>query len=367
MADKLLYWNRALSVSLVGLSLLLPIIVQGQQDESPKPVASEVPDFEFKPVPILTGSTAYFTKVTAGVVQDAPSVSPILLFPMGDKWLVEGKGSYSDTFARGANGSFDGTTSYGLIYAQADYIANRYLTIVGGRFTTPFGMYGERLAPNWIRALQTGPMTSSLISGSSLGGMLRGGFSAGSEKVNFTYSAYFSSNNTNHIVATDRSTGERIGLFLPGPRFEIGASFQQVLQADRAHAVGIHSEWQPNRLPITFRSEFVHQSGTKGTAYWIESVYRLSQIPPLRRLELVGRGEQFFADPKLTAAAAKKLGALGRDTNEGDAGLNYYVTSDVRASASYGRQFVVGRDANLWVIGLTYRFVMGLGPTGNAR
>lgn len=340
--------------------------MQGQ-DNATKPPATESQEFGFKAVPILTGSTAYFTRVTGGVVQDAPSVTPLLLYPIGDKWLVEAKGTYSDTFAKNAAGDYAGTTSYGLVNAQVDYIANRYVTVVGGRFTTPFGMYGERLAPNWIKALQTTPMTSSLISGSSLGGMLRGGFPAGTEKVNFNYAAYFSSNNTNHIVATDRSTGARMGVFLPGPRFEIGASFQQVLQLDHAHSFGIHSEWQPNRLPLTLRSEFVRQSGTKGRGYWIESVYRLNQIPPLRRLELVGRGQQFFRDPNLTAAAAKKLGALGRDTNEGDAGLNYYLRSDVRASASYGRQFAVGKDANLWVIGLVYRFVMPLGPTGSVR
>jgi hypothetical protein len=353
-------------VCLVASCLLFSVAMQGQ-DEAAKPPATEGQGFEFKPVPILTGSTAYFTRVTAGVVQDAPSVSPLLLYPMGDKWLVEAKGSYSDTFAKNSAGDYAGTISYGLVNAQVDYIANRYVTVVGGRFTTPFGMYGERLAPNWIKALQTSPMTSSMISGSSLGGMLRGGFPAGTEKVNFNYAAYFSSNNTNHIVATDRSTGARFSLFLPGPRFEIGASFQQVLQMDHAHSFGIHSEWQPNRLPITFRSEFVKQSGTKGTGYWIESVYRLNQIPPLRRLELVGRGQQFIRDPNLTAAAAKKLGALGRDTNEGDAGVNYYLRNDVRASASYGRQFAVGKDANLWVIGLVYRFVMPLGPTGSVR
>jgi hypothetical protein len=63
----------------------------------------------------------------------------------------------------------------------------------------------------------------------------------------------------------------------------------------------------------------------------------------------------------------KKLGALGKDTNEGDFGLNYYLRSDVRASASYGRQFVLGRDANLWVVGMTYRFIMPMLPQGGAR
>jgi len=44
--------------------------------------------------------------------------------------------------------------------------------------------------------------------------------------------------------------------------------------------------------------------------------------------------------------------------------MNYYFRSDVRASASYGRQFALGRNTNLWTIGMTYRFVMPMWPTG---
>jgi hypothetical protein len=321
-------------------------------------------DEEIKPVPILVGYPSYFTRVTAGQVQDAPSVSPLLLVPFGDKWLIEAKGNFSETYAKNAKGDYAGTASYGLGYAQVDYIANRFVTVSGGRFITPFGMYGERLAPNWVRALQVSPLSLPIISGSSLGGMLRGGFPAGTNKVNLNYAFYFSTANTNHLLATDRSTGGRIGFFLPGPRLEIGASFQQLLQADRSHSVGLHAEWQPNSLPLTLRSEYARSSGVKGSGYWIESVYRLSQVPYMRRLEVAGRAQQFFADPKLTKAAAGKLGALGRDTNQGDFGLNYYLHSDVRASASYGRQFAPGKNANIWVVGMTYRFIMPLAPKG---
>jgi hypothetical protein len=347
-----LWAKKATQMGLLCLVCLLSITVQGQEDLG-------------RPIPILTGSTGYFTRVNGGAFQDAPSVSPLLLVPIGDKWLLEGKGNYSRTYAKGEEGYYEGTSSYGMTYGQIDYLASRYVTITGGRFTTPFGIYGERLAPNWIRPLQITPMISSVPSGASLGGMLRGGFPAGSEKVNFNYAAYFSANNTHHLLATDRSTGGRIGFFFPGPRVEIGASFQQVLQLDRPHSAGVHFVWQPNRVPLTLRSEFVRQSGTKGSGYWIESVYRLSQVPYLRRLELVGRGQQFLADPKLTYAQVKKLGALGKDAQQADAGINYYFRSDVRASASYGRQFVLGRNANLWVVGMTYRFVVPLGPRGN--
>jgi hypothetical protein len=347
-----LWAKKATLPWLLGLLSTIPATMHGQVDLA-------------RPVPILTGSTAYFTRVNGGAFQDTPSVSPLLLVPIGDKWLLEAKGNYSRTYAKGNEGYYEGTSSYGLGYGQIDYIASRYVTVTGGRFITPFGVYSERFAPNWIRPIQLSPLISSVASGSSMGGMLRGGFPAGSEKVDFNYAAYFSAANTNHILATDRSTGGRIGFFFPGPRLEIGASFQQVLQLDRPHSAGLHFGWQPNAVPLSLRSEFVRQSGTRGSGYWIESVYRLTQIPPLRRAELVARGQQFFADPKLTPAQIRRLGTLGKDTNEADFGINYYLRSDVRASANYGRQFVQGRNVNLWVIGLTYRFVVALGPKGN--
>ncbi len=339
------------------LFVVFPIVARGQEESANESV---------KTVPILTGSTAYFTRVTGGEFQDVPSVSPLLLVPLGDKWLVEAKGYYSRSYAKGDEGYYESSSSYSVIYAQVDYIANRYITVTGGRFITPFGIYGERLAPNWIRALQTTPLIYPVTSGFALGGMLRGGFPTGTESVNFNYAVYFSSNNTNHILATDRTAGGRISFFFPRHRLEVGASFQKLLQEDRARAFGLHSEWQPERLPLTLRSEYVHQSGTYGSGYWIESAYRLSQIPHLKRVELVGRGQQFFAARNLTPDQILDVGPLAMNTTQGDAGLNYYFSRDIRGSASYGRQFVLGQNSNIWVIGITYRFLVPLGPKGNA-
>ncbi|HZS27147.1 MAG TPA: hypothetical protein VFB76_07940 [Candidatus Angelobacter sp.] len=354
-------WPRKVAqAGLLGLVLLISAAVLAQDANQ---VQDQDLDINLKPIPVLTGYTSYFTRVTAGQYQDTPGVTPLLLVPVGDRWLLEGRGSYSDSFSKDSTGNYTGRNSYGLGYAQVDYIT-KYVTVTAGRFITPFNIYGERLSPSWIRALQVTPLTSPLTSGAALGGMLRGGFPA-NDKINLTYAFYFSANNTHHLLATDRSTGGRVGFFLPGPRVELGASFQQVLQADRAHAAGGYFVWQPNRVPLSLRSELVRSSGTKGGAYWIESAYRLNQISALRRLELVGRGEQFFAASNLSPVTIKKLGALGKDTQEGDFGLNYYFRSDVRASASYGRQFVLGNNANLWTIGMTWRFVMPLGPSGN--
>jgi len=303
-------------------------------------------------------------------MQNSPWIIPVLLVPVGDKWLVEARADYYPTWTSNLNNSsaqYPVTNEYNLQYATVDYIANRYVTLVAGRFLTPFGMYNERLQPYWIRALQGAPLTNSISSNTGLGGELRGGFPAGTQGVNLNYAFYFSSNNTHHLLATNRATGGRIGFFIPKYRLEIGTSFQQLLQGDHSHIAGLHAEWQPNKLPLTLRSEFAHSSGIKGTAYWIESAYRLSQVSYLRRLELAGRGQQVLADPKLSAAQIKSLGTLGRDTNQGDFGLNYYFGRDVRASASYGRQFAFNKDANMWNLALTYRFIMPLGLTGGAN
>lgn len=319
---------------------------------------------DVKPFPVLTGATSYFTRVTGGVVQDSPSVSPLLLYPVGDKWLLEAKGFYSDNFAKNKSNVWEGTMSYGLGYAEIDYLANRYLTVTAGRFTTPFGIYGERYAPVWVRALQTGPLTTSLARGASNGGMLRGGVSV-NPQVNFNYAVYFSSAVTNHIVTSDRTSGGRFGVFLPRPGLEVGGSFQKSFQQEHSRAAGMHFVWQPSALPLSLRSEY-SWSEWRGSGYWVEAAYRLSQIPRGRPFELVGRGQQFYAG-NLKAATLAKLGVLTKDTQQADMGLNYYLGNDVRISGGYGRQFSLGKDTHLWTVGLTYRFVMPAFPGGGAR
>src|SRR4051794_34202159 len=122
MCSFVLWPRKVAQAGLLGLFIVFALAMQAQ-DEGPKAI------------PILTGSTAYFTRVTAGQYQDAPSVSPLLLVPVGDKWLLEAKGSYSDTFTKNAVGDYTGHVSYGLGYAQADYIT-KYVTFSAGRFIT---------------------------------------------------------------------------------------------------------------------------------------------------------------------------------------------------------------------------------------
>src|ERR1700682_4602977 len=87
------------------------------------------------PIPIMTGSVGYFTKVTEGQVQNIPSINSLLLVPIGDKWLIEAKSDFSHSWGnQQGGGEYGSSSSYGLTYAQVDYIANPYLTGVAGSF-----------------------------------------------------------------------------------------------------------------------------------------------------------------------------------------------------------------------------------------
>ena len=75
--------------------------------------------------------------------------------------------------------------------------------------------------------------------------------------------------------------------------------------------------------------------------------------------QLVARFQQFFT----------KHGATNDDvpdvnTKESEFGLNYYFLDGVRATASYGRQFSSEGNANVWTVGVTYRFAFPLGRGG---
>jgi hypothetical protein len=259
----------------------------------------------------------------------------------------------------GGNG-FTGALETNVDYLQVDYIANRYLTITAGRFLTPFGIYNERLYPIWIRDLQSDPLILPIeagVSDAGNGAMVRGGFDA-TAKIEINYAAYFSANGTTQNLQSERALGFRSGLFLPGPRLEIGGSFQHLLQDYRKNAFGFHFEWQPRALPLDLRAEYARSR--VGSGYWVEGAYRLSQVPvwtnEVRHVQLVARIQQFYT------------GVLPDDdlptvpTNMFEYGANYYFRDDIRFVSSYGRQFAPnGGNMNVWTLGLTYRLALPVG------
>jgi hypothetical protein len=327
--------------------------------------AAQSPDVE-KPVPILSGTAGSFTFVTAGQNQLDAQINPVLLLPLGDYWLVESRAEFQGAFQRPPGGGpYGGPVSKHLDYLQADYIANRYATVTLGRFLTPFGIFNERLYPIWIRSLQQDPLIFPIATGSSDGMMLRGGFPA-SAKANLNYAVYVSAISTGHNnLQSDRNVGGRMGVFLPGPRIEVGASWQKLLQDERSNAFGFHFAWQPTRLPLNVHSEYARSN--RGSGYWVDGAYRLSQIhfwqKAMRRTEFAGRAEQFFSG-SISSDEAQAFGLSAANTREGEFGVNYYLQDGLKALASYGRQFSSAGNQNLWTVGIAYRFLIPLGRVG---
>jgi hypothetical protein len=278
-----------------------------------------------RPIPILTGNAGFVASGAGETRELAPQVTPVLLLPLGDKWLIEARAEFEGELEREEPGDpFRGPVGKEIDYIQADYIVNPYVTVTAGRFLTPFGIYNERLYPIWIRDLQNTPLIFPLGTGSSDGVMLRGGFPINS-KISLNYATYFSVLSTVNKFEADRLAGMRAGFFLPRPRLEAGFSFQKELQEGRPDRFGFHLAWQPLRLPLNLRSEYARTDD--GSGYWIEGAYRLNQLPfwqkAMRRTEFVVRTQQFFAAPGIEEEEeAEEYGLFDVDTKQTEFGLN---------------------------------------------
>lgn len=77
------------------------------------------------------------------------SISPILLFQMGEDLLFESE------FEFGLSGE---TTTSTLEYAQIDYLGFENVVLVAGKFLLPFGLFSERLHASWVNKLPNAPL-----------------------------------------------------------------------------------------------------------------------------------------------------------------------------------------------------------------
>ncbi len=350
-------WQGTILSACVGLLVFAVLISAG--------AAAQTSDAE-RPVPILSGSAGYFNFVTAGQNEIDTQINPVLLVPLGDRWLVESRGEFEGTFSRPAGGGpYGGPLNKHLDYLQVDYIANPYLTITAGRFLTPFGIFNERLYPIWIRSLQPDPLTLPIGTATGDGAMLRGGFPV-SPAANLNYAIYVSAATiAREGVESERHAGARIGFFFPGARLEVGGSFEKLLQDGRTNAFGFHMGWQPAKVPVNLRTEYARSF--QGSGYWIEAAYRLSQAhfwqKQMRRTEVAARAQQFLS-AGIDSGEAEEYGVPGASAREADFGVNYFLKDGLKALASYGRQFSDAGNFNQWTVGIAYRFLIPLGKTG---
>jgi hypothetical protein len=318
-----------------------------------------------KPVPVIIGGSGFITTFDGGEPHLGPLIAPVVLVPMGNRWLIESRTTFeSDLTPRPGSSAFHGKVLKNVDYLQLDFIANPYMTVTVGRFLTPFGIFNERLYPIWIRNLQTDPLILPIAIGpsqASTGAMVRGGFQATSA-FNVNYAAYFSALSTIASgsatpLDSDRAAGGRLGIFIPNARLELGGSFQHLLQNERSNSFGFHGGWQPSSLPLELRGEY--ERSARGSGYWIEPAYRLSQVPfwqyAMRRTQLVARLQQYWVGelPSDSLPSA--------NTRQFEFGVNYYFRDGLRGVSSYGRQFSEMGNKNVWTIGLTYRFAFSLG------
>jgi hypothetical protein len=313
------------------------------------------------PVPIFSAGLAYNTFFQGGTPNLHPLVSPVVLIPLGQNWLIESRDTFEINLAPvpGESG-YKGALEKEVDYLQLDYIVNSHATVTVGRFLTPFGIYSERLYPVWIRDLQTDPLIlpiSTGPSGAGTGAMVRGGFNV-APKVEINYATYFSTLSTYRPLDSSREIGMRAGIYLPGPRLEVGGSYQHLLQDDHSNAFGFHFAWQPPPIPFDLRAEYARSNN--GSGYWVESAYRLSRAPvwerELRHVQVVARMQQFFVgrvpDGDLPSV----------NTNMFEFGVNYYFRDDFRLVSSYGRQFAPDAgNMNVWTVGVTYRLALPVG------
>jgi len=312
---------------------------------------------EIKLIPVVTGYTSFDSTFEPGKQTLSPHLNPIFLVPLGRRALIESEFELESDIER-AGGVWGPTVVEKKVeYLQLDYFANRYVTVVVGRFLTPFGIFNERLHPPWIKNLQTVPLIRPMVEEveSSTGAMLRGGIRLNSS-VNLNYAGYFSTLSTQKYLTAERSAGGRWSLFFPKSRFEVGFSLSRRLSGeDRFNLWGLDATWNVPRSPLDVRAEYMR--GFDGSGYWIEGAYRLSRVPKwrtfFRRSQAVVRVEQFFAPAH--EQMVEGLPAVG--TQRVMVGWNYKILDGFNLTFAFGRNFSSEGDHNFWNVGFAYRFL----------
>ncbi len=308
-------------------------------------------------VPFISGGAGFVTSTNGGNTTYIPVIAPELVASLGRHVLVESRATILDSFFPRGQSGYDHDAFLGLTYLQADVVASRHLTLVGGEFLTPFGTYNERLTPIWISNIEAAPLIFSIGTmgtASSLGGMVRGS-AWSNNNVNIDYTAYFSGASTNQQFNAERSAGGRGSIYFPRAGLEAGFSVARLLQNTHENYAGTHLWWHPDGSSYRIRSEFAHAPHAYG--YWVEADYRLARFggeqSALGRLEPVFRMQQTFR-----SAPDSEDGLPSADTQQADFALDYNLPHEIRILSSYSRRFSSTGDRNIWQTGIVYRFLI---------
>ena len=113
--------------------------------------------------------------------------APIFLYRVSDKLLFEAELEF---------GLDENVVETELEYAQIDWLVSDNLTVVAGKFLTPFGSFIEKLHPAWVNKLPTAPLpyqhSSSLVPFGQTGVQLRGGIPLAGGYGRVSYSLFLS-------------------------------------------------------------------------------------------------------------------------------------------------------------------------------
>ncbi len=336
------------------LSLNLPGLAQADGSSAPAQPINETGG-HFDGLPIITGGVALNATFEPHSNTMNPVVAPIFLIPIGHRALIESEFEGESDIVYSHGGYEPVTFDKKVEYAQLDFFANNYLTIVAGRFAVPFNIYKERFDARWIRNLAEEPLIFAFGDTSGNGGELRGAIPLGST-AQLSYAGYFSALTHNISAGSDRQAGFRSGVFFPGPGFEAGFSFNHLLGSDRLNRFGADFTWNVRQLPLDIRGEALI-SNVVGNGYWVESAYRFSssRFPRfLRRSQAVVRGEQYLHP---AGDVPELFEAPESDATRVLGGWNYWISGAVRTQVAFGRQFGSSDDHNVWTLGISYRFV----------
>jgi hypothetical protein len=310
-------------------------------------------------IPIISGGFGYIHNVNGGVPTLMPQIDPVLVAPFGRRFLLESRTDFTGVFQREdlTSGPFKGSVFTNVDYAQLDWLLNTHVMPIGGKYLLPFGLYNERLGPIWVKNLQDPPFTVSIgtrTTGSGDGLLLRG-VAVQTPAMSTQYSAYYSVHSGVEQLQSARTAGGDVSVFFGKPRLEIGTSYQRFLESRHINNSAVYISWQPLEASLDVKAEYDYSYFGQG--YWLEGAYRLDRLslPSLiQKVQFVGRMQQVFP---LNGGGN---GIPRVRTDRFDAGLNYYLRDNLRIISSYARSFSSQRNANVWDVGFTYRFMIPL-------